>query len=109
TENDAGLFIQRVQEQTFEFEYNDNPGEIKTISIEFFPSKEYGRNNHTIYKIQITQLNFHWCNLHFHLLTTSITIPVPQPSAPETSKALLILGTLKVPLTLGTMITAPPE
>ncbi|CAG8716073.1 196_t:CDS:2 [Funneliformis caledonium] len=40
TENDAGLFFQRVQGQTFEFEYNDDPGEIKTISIEFFPSKE---------------------------------------------------------------------
>jgi len=35
--------------------------------------------------------------------------PVPQPPAPETSKALPIPGTSKVPPTPGTTITAPPE
>ncbi|CAI2191465.1 2906_t:CDS:2, partial [Funneliformis geosporum] len=40
------------QEQTFEFEYNNDPSKIKTISIEFFLSKEYESNIHTIYKIQ---------------------------------------------------------
>ncbi|CAG8459457.1 1286_t:CDS:2, partial [Funneliformis caledonium] len=63
--------------QTFEFEYNDDSGKIKTISIEFFLSKEYRRNNHTIYKIQNNEPQ----------TDISIgTLPVPQPPTLEISK-----------------------
>ncbi|RGB29966.1 hypothetical protein C1646_765955 [Rhizophagus diaphanus] len=86
TENDAGLFFQRVQGQTFDFEYNDDPSQIKTISIEFFPSKESGSNKHSIYKIQ-----------------------PGAPPAPETSKTLPIPGTSKVTSTSGTITALVPQ
>ncbi|CAG8570039.1 10449_t:CDS:2 [Funneliformis mosseae] len=86
TENDAGLFFQRVQGQTFEFEYNDDPGEIKTISMEFFRQKNPEA-------ITILFIRFRIIN---HELTSQLGAPpVPQPPAPETSKALPIPGTSK--------------
>ncbi|CAI2180203.1 3473_t:CDS:2 [Funneliformis geosporum] len=54
TENNAGLFYQRVQGKTFKFDCDDNLGETKTILIEFSPTTDISTDTPTDTSQQVT-------------------------------------------------------